>query len=370
MIQTSALNRYVVLALAFGILLTLGILAGCTSSLGPNMSYQGRLTDASGNPLNGNYAFTFRLYNAETGGTSIYTETKTIAVANGLFDTSVGPTTLLANVTPEMLAQPLWLEVSVETETLSPRQRLLGSPYAFTLMPGAVISSTFNTTIPGPYANAIVKIVNNDTGANSHPALQLVGNIGIELVDISGSHGTIFSDRSSNSSDIYIRSNDYVNIYLDNDSNSGGGDFWVYGSPLTEYCHIDGSDGSFYCTGTKSSIADIGDEKRALYAVESPDVVFEDFGSGQLENGQASVRIDTLFAATINLDTYQVFITPLGDCNGLYVTNKTATGFEVRELGGGTADIAFDYRIVAKRLGYENVRMETVEPANGDGEEK
>jgi hypothetical protein len=41
----------------------------------------------------------------------------------------------------------------------------------------------------------------------------------------------------------------------------------------------------------------------------------------------------------------------------LYVTSKTATSFEVRELGGGTSSIRFDYRIVALRKQYENVRF-------------
>ena len=104
----------------------MAFLVGCTGSLGPVMSYQGRLTDAAGQPLSGNYAFTFRLYNASTGGTSVYTETQTIAVANGLFDTSVGPTTILASMRPEDLAQPLWLDVTIGTETLTPRQRLFG----------------------------------------------------------------------------------------------------------------------------------------------------------------------------------------------------------------------------------------------------
>jgi hypothetical protein len=235
-------------------------------------------------------------------------------------------------------------------------------------MPGAVISSTFNSTIPGPYADAIVKIVNSDTDINSHPALQLVGNVGLELVDIAGSFGTIYSDRSLTESRIQLRSNGGISVFMDDDNNSGNERFFVYGNPTTEYCYIDGATGDFDCTGTKSSITTVDDELHALYAVESPYVVFEDFGSGQLDTGQATVTIDPLFAATVNLSDYQVFVTPLGDCSGLYVTNKTPTGFEVRELGGGTASVGFDYRIVAKRLGYENVRMEVVAPPS-DAEE-
>jgi hypothetical protein len=48
---------------------------------------------------------------------------------------------------------------------------------------------------------------------------------------------------------------------------------------------------------------------------------------------------------------------PNGECKGLYVTHKTATSFEVRELGGGTSRVTFDYRITALRKNYENIRL-------------
>jgi hypothetical protein len=54
---------------------------------------------------------------------------------------------------------------------------------------------------------------------------------------------------------------------------------------------------------------------------------------------------------------YHVFVTPNGDCKGLYVAQKSAASFVVRELGGGTSSIAFDYRIMAKRKGFEQARL-------------
>lgn len=57
---------------------------------------------------------------------------------------------------------------------------------------------------------------------------------------------------------------------------------------------------------------------------------------------------------------YRVFLTAGGDCKGLYVSQKSATSFDVRELDGGTSNIAFDYRIMAKRAGFENVRLADV----------
>ena len=52
-----------------------------------------------------------------------------------------------------------------------------------------------------------------------------------------------------------------------------------------------------------------------------------------------------------------MFITPRGESKGLYVNNATAEAFEVHEAAGGQSNIEFDYRIVARRKGYEAVRL-------------
>ena len=127
-------------------------------------------------------------------------------------------------------------------------------------------------------------------------------------------------------------------------------------------CNIDVR-GDIACSGKQSAVVSAGDGTRKvlLHALQSPENWFEDFGSGKLRSGAASVALDPTFAETVDTATeYHVFLTPKGDCKGLFVTNERATGLEVRELGGGTSSVAFDYRIVAKRSGYENVRLEDV----------
>jgi hypothetical protein len=120
---------------------------------------------------------------------------------------------------------------------------------------------------------------------------------------------------------------------------------------------------NLFVTGTKSAAVRIGNgEYRALYCMESPENWFEDFGGGKLVNGSTTVLIDPTFSQTVNTQLeYRVYLTPEGDCNGLYVANKTGTSFQVRELKGGQSNISFSYRIVAKRKGFENLRMATVE---------
>ncbi len=96
-----------------------------------------------------------------------------------------------------------------------------------------------------------------------------------------------------------------------------------------------------------------------LSAIESPKNWFEDFGSAQLSAGAATVALEPDFAQTVNTGVeYHVFLTPNGDCKGLYVTRKMASSFEVHELGGGASSVSFDYRIVALRKKFENIRMQ------------
>ena len=125
-------------------------------------------------------------------------------------------------------------------------------------------------------------------------------------------------------------------------------------------CEIDGA-GDLACSGSKSAVVPVDNLNRkvALYAVESPENWFEDFGSGQLSNGSATVTLEPVFAQTVNAGVeYHVFLTPNGDSQGhLYVTNKTAASFEVHESAGGQSSIPFDYRIVARRKGYESIRL-------------
>jgi len=161
----------------------------------------------------------------------------------------------------------------------------------------------------------------------------------------------------------YNNSATHTTLNAQNDTTTSTGlVFKTTGSHFKGECTIDVK-GDLHCTGSKSADVPVdgGARKVALYAVEAPDNWFEDFGSGVLSNGVATVAFDPTFVQTVNTTLeYHVFLTPNGDCKGLYVANKSAGSFEVRELGGGTSSIAFDYRIVAKRSGYENVRLEDV----------
>jgi hypothetical protein len=118
--------------------------------------------------------------------------------------------------------------------------------------------------------------------------------------------------------------------------------------------------GDFAAAGSKSAMVPLKNKQMVkVYSQESPQVWFEDFGSGQLVGGVATVKLESKYAQLVNTKMeYHVFLTPNGDCKGLYVASKGQNSFEVRELGGGQSSVGFDYRISALRTGYEKIRLE------------
>jgi hypothetical protein len=97
------------------------------------------------------------------------------------------------------------------------------------------------------------------------------------------------------------------------------------------------------------------------YAARSTEATLDDEGEATLRYGTVHVALDPAFANAIDDQRpYIVTVTPEGDCNGLYVANRTATGFDVRELRGGRSTTGFAYRIVAKRFGAPRQRLGVV----------
>jgi hypothetical protein len=117
--------------------------------------------------------------------------------------------------------------------------------------------------------------------------------------------------------------------------------------------------------GTKSAVVATHQGARALYTEEATEVWFADYGFGRLHNGRATIQIDPLFAETVNLDEpYHVFVQVYGDAE-LYVSQRTPIGFEVR-LREGDLNVEFSYRLVAKRWGFEQQRLEHAPWADDD----
>jgi hypothetical protein len=148
-----------------------------------------------------------------------------------------------------------------------------------------------------------------------------------------------------------------------------GVNYGVYGSASGGGTNI----GVYYSgglagTGTKSCVVKTSKGPTLLYCQESPENWFEDFGEGQLVNGRAHVVLDQLFLETVTIDAVypmKVFVQPEGDCKGVYVSKGT-DGFDVIELNQGRSNVPFSYRVVAKRKGFENRRLDYTKAGEND----
>jgi len=143
-------------------------------------------------------------------------------------------------------------------------------------------------------------------------------------------------------------------------SNHAGGIFGVYDNSLSFFLaeakvgvYENGTAFKILGTGGMSTIVrDAEDKGRIMFAPEAPEVLFQDFGEGQLVNGKAQIMLDPIFAKNIFVDAkhpLRVLVTLKGDCNGVYVTNETSKGFEVVELKGGNSNVKFTWFASANR---------------------
>jgi hypothetical protein len=323
--------------------------------------YQGQLTDGDGNPLaNTDVNVTFRLYDVSVGGVPL--DTNLVAVntdSNGLFNEEVDFNN------PDLFdgrALYLGLQVDGEASEMTPRQYLRVVPYAMSIRPGAVISTGSSASAYDPVLEIHHSISSTSDLDGLHVYVESEGEAiegrskygkgvygstedsgttgdagvyGYAYGDTPGVRGHSLGD-SDNSYGGYFTSANRRGLYAESGGNYYAGYFWGNGpSGVGIYVY-----GDIAASGDKTAVVQAGDYGvRKMYSMESPNVWFEDLGQGQLASGQATVVIEPMFRSTINTEVpYHVFVTPLGDCNGLYVTN--------------------DYRIVAIRKGYEKVRME------------
>ena len=118
---------------------------------------------------------------------------------------------------------------------------------------------------------------------------------------------------------------------------------------------------TLYKTPNSGQIKNSQSQTRLMHSEDTPEALFTDYGTGQLVNGVATINFDPAYANTINMSyAYHVFIQLEGPCaGGVYVTDKTATGFSVVQQDAVTSNASFSYRITGKRKYFETLRFAT-----------
>ncbi|MBP9699938.1 hypothetical protein KBD71_01515 [Candidatus Woesebacteria bacterium] len=117
------------------------------------INFQGKVvTKTTGtNIADGSYSFTFRLYDVDTAGTHIWTETKSLTVTNGIFQTYLGDTTSLPG-SVDFNTDNIYLGINFNGDgEMAPRVRFSAVPQAMNALKvaGLTVTDTTGTlTIP------------------------------------------------------------------------------------------------------------------------------------------------------------------------------------------------------------------------------
>jgi hypothetical protein len=125
------------------------------------------------------------------------------------------------------------------------------------------------------------------------------------------------------------------------------GDSWSVGSILLPA----GTKRKIFGPGAVSTVVkDLEGNEVMLNCPESPENLYMDYGVGVLKDGYAFIEIDPILQKNIIVNEQhpiKIYIQPEGDCNGVYVKNKSIKSFEVVELNKGKSNVPFSYQIVA-----------------------
>lgn len=121
--------RFVLMGLMAGVLFVMPLQAAVPGVI----NFQGYLTDSGGQTLpDGSYTMNFFMFDAAIGGNQLWNapdgEQQTVIVINGIYNIQLGMVEPLDSSV--FSGGTAWLEVVVEGETLSPRQRITATAYA------------------------------------------------------------------------------------------------------------------------------------------------------------------------------------------------------------------------------------------------
>ncbi len=122
----------------------IGVMVGGSLSLVPTptavaaaginkmINFQGKVVNTNGtNVADGSYTFVFKLYSVSSGGSAIWTESKTLTTTDGIFQTNLGSVTSLPG-SVDFNTDSIYLGINYNSDgEMSPRIQFTAAAYAF-----------------------------------------------------------------------------------------------------------------------------------------------------------------------------------------------------------------------------------------------
>ncbi len=138
----------------------------------------------------------------------------------------------------------------------------------------------------------------------------------------------------------------------------GGGFFGTFGtlSKGSVIGHINSGElfaayniGDVYTSGKNIEMVASGEEMIPAFGNTSTEATVYKKGKIQLVNGTATIEFDAAYAKLLGEEPI-VTVSAMGECNGVYVTAVTKTGFTVKELNNGNSNVQISWISVGNRV--------------------
>ena len=201
------------------------------AAIPPTLNYQGHLTDSSGVPIDGPVNMVFAIYDIDTGGTALWSDTRSVTIDQGVFSVELGSTP--NPFPPGLFENPLWMGLSVGTDAeMIPRRPISSTAFSFkagdantldgvsasTLDQSAHVIDTANphSVTPGQIGAADAAILSAHTGNTSNPHSVSAAQTGA----VSGTDFTTHTSNSAAHHSRYSNSEAVTAMGLQHDSNS------------------------------------------------------------------------------------------------------------------------------------------------------
>ncbi|MGC6606584.1 MAG: hypothetical protein ACON5O_07485, partial [Lentimonas sp.] len=172
------------------------ILVGALFAAPAKINYQGLITDATGEPIESSTnTVTATLYGVETSGNAVYTESFSgvNSDASGVYSIQIGDINLQALLE---VNNELWLELTINGETLAPRQQVHSVPYALHAESANRLVNAETSNIAGDLS------VNGNTAlggnVNVSSSLNVAGPLTTDYLEVNGPFGSTRFDGEIN----------------------------------------------------------------------------------------------------------------------------------------------------------------------------
>jgi hypothetical protein len=358
------------------------------------LSFQGRLCGTDGKPLpDGPYAVKFTMYDAQTEGSSLWTETQGVTQVGGAFVAYLGSVTgLPANL---FSGGDRWLGITVGGDPEMPeRYRLTPAPWAIQAASADTVDGFHASQTPTPNyilpldasgripASVIAPPLppDDDWAFSGSNIYRMDGNVGIgtsspnyrlwvetpsQIAGMCVATYAVYGEGSAAGGAFYDRDNGaygkvgvgYDGVYAEGDN--CGGHFLDGNSSASCYCAYDTYKVRGYGTASFAQNHPEDPDRLIVYCCpEGDEVATYTRGTARLVDGVARVSLGETFRWVTNPDIgLTAHLTARGKCEGLYVESLTTTEMVVREQRDGVSDVVFDYIVYGLRIGFEEVSI-------------